>query len=290
MDLFLTCVVTGVTFGLIYALAGVGLVTIFRTSGYVSFAQGDIAAVALYVGIAAYNADLPYPLMALLVIGVAGLIGGLIGGLVVIPLERHGLLTAALATIGVGLTIQGIENVTINPEPRAFPSAGQQGAFDVGPVTLSVADVTAAVVSIGLFAALALFFRLSRTGTAMRAANDNSEAARHIGLSAYRLKGLSWVLGGALAGVCGLFVAPAYSLSPSSVNALLVFGFATVVLGGFDSVLGALLSGLIIGISTNLIAAYVAPGAVNFGMYLLLLGMLLVRPYGLLGQRPLERV
>jgi branched-chain amino acid transport system permease protein len=290
VDLFLTCVVLGTTTGLIYALAGVGLVTIYRTSGYVSFAQGDIAAVSLYVGWAAYHSGLPYPVMALLVVAVAALLGGVIGGVIVIPLEKHGLLTAAMATVGVGLTIQGLENVLVNPEPRAFPSVGSGGAFTLGPVDLTVADVTSGAVCLVLFGLLGVFFRFSKTGVAMRAANDNVDAARHIGLSGLRLKGLSWVLGGALAGVCGLFVAPAYSLSPSSVNALLVFGFATVVLGGFDSVLGALIAGLVIGISTNLMAAYLDHGVVAFGLYVLLLTMLLIRPNGLLGRRPLERV
>jgi branched-chain amino acid transport system permease protein len=290
VDLFLTSVILGVTLGLVYALAGVGLVVIYRTSGYVSFAQGDIAAVALYVGWAAYHGGLPYPLTALLVIGVGALLGGLVGGVIIVPLERFGHLTAALATIGVGLTIQGLENVAIDPEPRAFPSAGARAGLTIGPVTLSVADVTACVVSVILFVGLALFFRNSRTGMAMRAANDNPAAAVHVGLPGTRLKNLSWVLAGALAGVCGLFVAPFFSLSPTSVSAILVFGFATVVLGGFESVLGALVAGVIIGVTSNLLAAYLDPGLVTFGIYVLLLVMLLIRPYGLLGRRPLVRV
>ncbi len=290
MELFETSVILGVTIGLVYALSGAGLVVIYRTSGYASFTQGDIAAVSLYVGLFLYHSGLPYPVMALLVVAVGALLGGLIGGFVVVPLERFGPLTAALATIGVGLTIQGTENVVLNPDPVAFPSAGDAPALVLGPVTLSVANVVQAIVCILLFAALGAVFRFSRTGIAMRAANDNPNAAGHIGLPGKRLKVISWMLAGGLAGVTGLFVAPLYSLSPTSVNAILVFGFATVVLGGFESITGALVAGVVIGVASNLVAAYLNPQLVTFGVYAFVLFILLFRPYGLLGHRPLMRV
>ncbi|MEU7817616.1 branched-chain amino acid ABC transporter permease [Pseudonocardia sp. NPDC049154] len=290
MELFETSVILGVTIGLVYALSGAGLVVIYRTSGYASFTQGDIAAVSLYVGLFAYQSGLPYPVMAVLVVAVGALVGGLIGGFIVVPLERYGPLTAALATIGVGLAIQGTENIVLNPDPVAFPSAGDDPALTIGPVTLSVANVVQAVICIALFAVLGLAFRFSRTGIAMRAANDNPAAAGHVGLPGKRLKVISWVLAGGLAGITGLFVAPLYSLSPTSVNAILVFGFATVVLGGFESITGALVAGVIIGVASNLVAAYLDPQLVTFGVYALVLCVLLFRPYGLLGRRPLVRV
>jgi branched-chain amino acid transport system permease protein len=290
VELFETSVILGVTIGLVYALSGAGLVVIYRTSGYASFTQGDIAAVSLYVGLFLYQSGLPYPVMALLVVLVGALLGGLIGGFIVVPLERYGPLTAALATIGVGLAIQGTENVVLNPDPVAFPSAGDAPALTIGPVTLSVANVVQALVCVLLFVALGLVFRFSRTGIAMRAANDNPAAAGHVGLPGKRLKVISWVLAGGLAGVTGLFVAPLYSLSPTSVNAILVFGFATVVLGGFESITGALVAGVVIGVASNLVAAYLNPQLVTFGVYALVLLVLLFRPYGLLGRRPLVRV
>ena len=290
MVLFETSLILGITLGLVYALAGVGLVVIYRTSGYVSFCQGDIAAVSLYIGLACYKAGLPYPIMALVVVASGAVLAGVIGGFIVVPLERFGTLSAALATIGVGLAIQGIENLTVDATPQAFPSAGAQTAFTIGPVHLAVSDITSAVVSAALFVALGLFFRISRIGIAMRAANDNPAAAVHVGLSGKKLKHLSWILAGGLSGACGLFVAPIYSLTPVSVNALLVFGFATVVLGGFESVMGALVAGIIIGVTSNMLAAYLNTNLVTFGIYALLLVVLLVRPSGLLGRRTLVRV
>jgi branched-chain amino acid transport system permease protein len=292
MVIFETSLVLGVTLGLVYALAGVSLVVIYRTSGYASFCHGDIAAVSLYVGYLCHEAGLPYLVMALVVVATGAVLGLVIGAGVIVPLERFGHLSAALATVGVGLLIQGIENVTLSDlQPRPFPAAGGSGtAFTLGPVELHKSDVIAAVVCAALFIALGLFFKLSRVGVAMRAVNDNASAANHVGLSGRSLKYLSWGLSGALASVCGLFVAPIYSLTPYSVNALLVFGFATIVLGGFESVLGALVAGVVIGVASNMFAAYLDTNLVTFGVYVLLLVVLLFKPSGLFGRRALVRV
>jgi branched-chain amino acid transport system permease protein len=290
VDILLTGVILGIAIGLVYALVGAALVVIHRTSGYVSFAQGDIASASLYIGLFCYSAGFPYWLTAIVVIVVGALLGGVIGGLIVVPIERFGRLPAALATVGVGLAIQGIEALLLNTEARGFPSIGTGPALTLGPVTLSVADVVGAGVSALLFLGIGIFFARSRTGIAMRAVNDNEAAAAHMGLSAKRLKYLSWIIAGGLAGVTGLFVAPVYGLSPTTVNSLLVFGFATVVLGGFESILGALIAGIVIGVSGNLVAAYAQPALVTFAMYVLVLVILLFRPAGLLGRRRLERV
>lgn len=290
MEILQTSVILGVTLGLVYALVGAGLVIIYRTSGYVSFAQGDVASVALYVGFFCYSAGMPYWLMAVVVVSTGMVVGGLVGGLIVVPIERFGPIPAVLATAGAGLIIQGLEAVLLDTEARGFPSVGNGAALTLGPVTLSRADVLSVIVCVCLFVALGTFFKLTRVGVAMRAIQDHPVAAGHVGIPGRRLKYMSWVIAGGLAGVSGLFIAPAYSLNPSTVNALLVFGFATVVLGGFESILGAMIAGMLIGVSSNLVAALVEPGLVNFAVYALVISILLVRPSGLLGRRQIVRV
>ena len=290
MELFQTTLILGVTLGLVYALVGAGLVVIYRTSGYVSFAQGDIASVGLYVGLFAYTAGLPYWWTALIVIIVCCLLAGAIGRFIVVPLERFGKLSAALATIGIGLAIQGIEALVVTTDARGFPSVGDAIVLRIGPVGLSQANVAAMVIAVALFIALGIFFKSSKTGMAMRAVSDNPTAATHVGISGNRLKYLSWLIAGVLAGVTGLFVAPVYSLFPGSVNVLLVFGFATVVFGGFESITGSIIAGIVFGVVGNLVAAYLHPGLVTFAVYVIVLLVLLVRPSGLLGRKPLVRV
>lgn len=291
MNLLMTSVVLGIVTGMLYALSGAGLVVIYRTSGYVSFAQGDIAAIGLfaaYYGL--YRQEAPYVIVAVAVVVLCALVGGVLGSLLVVPMERFGTLSAALATIALGMMIQGGEGATVGGEPRAFPSVGREVAVRFGDVALSVSDLTVVAVSVAIFLALGLLFRRSRVGVAMRAVNDNPEAADLLGLPAAWLKRASWAIAGGLAGVSALFIVPIFSLTPTSVNAVLLYGFCAIVVGGFDSVLGALAGGLLIGIASNLTSAYVSPNLVTTAVYLTLLLVLLLRPYGLLGRRPIERV
>ncbi|MFR9804056.1 branched-chain amino acid ABC transporter permease [Pseudonocardia sp. RS010] len=290
MELLQTTIVVGVTIGLVYALSGAGLVVIYRTSGYVSFAQGDIAAVALFFGLWLYRSGLPYPVVAVAVVVMGGLVGGLIGGLVVVPMERFGLISAALATVAVSILIQGVENVTVGAEQRPFPSAGDDVALHLGAVGVSRSVLVSAIVCVVVFALLGLAFSRTRTGVAMRAVNDNRTAAEIMGIPAARLRRLSWVLAGALAGIAGLFVAAAYGLSPTSVTVLLVYSFAAIVVGGFESIVGALVAGIVIGVGSTLAAAYLSQNLVNTVVLVVLVAVLLVRPHGLFGRRPLLRV
>ncbi len=290
MDLLQTSIVSGVVSGMLYALAGVALVVIYRVSGYVSFAQGDIAAVALFLGYFLYEGGTPYLLVAAIVVATGAVLGGLIGRFIVIPMERFGLLAAAMATIAVAILLQGLEGAAFGGEARAFPSAGEGTAFTVGPVGLSWADVASFVVCGLIVAVLAAAFKYTRAGVAMRAVHDNPAAAEVLGIRAVTLKRVAWIVSGALAGVVGLFIAPIYSLTPMSINALLVYGFAAIVVGGFDSIVGAVISGIVIGIATNLTAAYISADLVTTSLFALLVLVLLFRPQGMFGKRPMVRV
>lgn len=290
MFLFESSLISGLVSGLIYALAGVGLIVIYRVSGYISFAQGDIAALALYVGYWLHEGGVPYAAVAVAVVVVGAILGGLLGTFVVVPFERFGLLVAAISTIGISITIQGFENLVFGSQARAFPSAGSGTAFSIGAVSLSKADVLSFVVCGVVVAVLSVGFRRTRAGVAMRAVHDHPEAALVLGINGLTLKRASWVVAGALAGVCGLFIAPIYALTPTSVNSILVFGFCAIVIGGFDSLVGAVVSGMLIGFLTNLTAAYISPDLVTTLMFVALVLVLLVRPHGIFGRRPIARV
>lgn len=290
MELLIPSLVLGVVVGVVYSLAGAAFVVIFRTSGYISFAQGDIAAVGLYVGLLSYTAGNGYLLTALITVVVASVLGGIIGAFVAIPLEKHGHLPAALSTIGVALIIGGVLNVTVGGDPRGFPNVSSETALTVGSVILSWSDVAGFLASAAIFIGLGLFFSRSHMGVSMRAVNDNRFAGQIVGIPDRRLKIVSWIVGGTLAGILGLFVAPILSLSPVSVNQLLVYGFCVIVIGGFSSIFGALIAGIGIGVISNLTAAYVDPNLVPTVLWLTMLTVLIFRPNGLLGRRELVRV
>jgi branched-chain amino acid transport system permease protein len=290
VDLLETALLLGVVSGLLYALSGAGLVLIYRTSGFISFAQGDIAAVGLFVAYFAFQAGAPYAVIVLVTVAACAVAAVLIGGLVVIPLGRQGALTAGLATIGVGILVQGIENFTVGNSSRPFPSVSNGVALRLGAVQIQTAHVVQIVVTVVVFVAMGIAFRRLTAGVALRALNEDPEAAELLGVPGRRLQLLSWLSAGVLAALAGLFIVPIYTLTPTSVNAILLFGFCAVVVGGFDSVAGALVGGLVIGVSANLVAAFIAPTLVTTVLYLTLLAVLLVRPHGLMGRAPLRRV
>ncbi|GAA1936355.1 branched-chain amino acid ABC transporter permease [Nocardioides hwasunensis] len=290
MELLQTSLILGVVVGIVYSLSGAGLVVIFRTSGYISFTQGDIAAVGLFVGLAAYNSGAGYVWTALLVIAVSTLVGGLVGALITVPLEKHGHLPAALSTIATALIISGLLNLTVGGDPRSFPEVSRSEALSILGVQMSWSDVAGVLVSASVFIGLGVFFSRSRMGVAMRAVNDNKLAGELLGVPDRRLKLVSWTVAGALSGLLGLFVAPILSLSTVSVNTLLVFGFCAIVIGGFDSIFGALVAGTAIGVMTNLTSTYLDPNLVPTVLWASMLLVLLVRPNGLFGRRKLVRV
>jgi len=289
MGLLETSLFLGVVSGLLYALSGAGLVLIYRTSGVVSFAQGDIAAVGLFVAFAVYSTGAPYALVALVAVVAAAVAGLMVGSAAVIPFERRGTLVAGLATIAVGILIQGSENATVGNAPRAFPSVSDAAGFHLHEVQIRVEQVVQVLVTAAIFVAMGAVIRYCRLGMALRAVNEDAEAAAMLGIAAIRLKRLSWAGAGALAGVAGLFIVPLYTLTPSSVNAVILFGFCAVIVGGINSMGGALLGGLLVGVSSNLVAAYWSPNFVTTALYLSLLLVLLVRPHGLLGRAPVRR-
>ena len=290
MDLLASALMLGIVSGLLYALSGAGLVLIYRASGYVSFAQGDIAAVGLFVSYALYTAGAPYVVIAVVTVVVCAVLAGVLAVTTVLPIEKHGALSAAMATIAVGIFLQGAATATVGTDARAFPSAGNRTMVSLGSVSLQQAQVVTLVVAALVFIGLGLAFKKSSLGVVVRAVNDSPRAAHLMGVPARRIKVLCWVAAGALAGLAGLFVVPLYSLTPTSVNAILLFGFCAIVIGGFDSVAGAVVGGIVVGLTANLTSAYISSGLVFVVIYLVLMAVLLVRPHGLLGQRPLERV
>ena len=290
MELLQTALLLGIVSGLLYALSGAGLVLIYRTSGFISFAQGDIAAVGLFTAYFVHEAGAPYIVTVLVTIATCAVAALVVGGLIVMPIGRQGALSAGLATIGVGILIQGIENATVGNSPRPFPAVTDGVAFHLGAVQIQTVHVVQILLTVTVFAAMGVAFRKLTAGVALRALNEDAEAAELLGVPGRRLRLLSWLAAGVLAALAGLFIVPLYTLTPTSVNAILLFGFCAVVVGGFDSVLGALIGGLIIGVSANLVAAFLSPNLVTTVLYLTLLTVLLFRPHGLMGRAPLRRV
>lgn len=291
MQLLGPTIVIGAITGLVYALSGAGLVVVYRSSKVINFAHGDIAAVGLYVAYQLAAAGAPYWEVAVCTIVVAAIAGLLVGGALSLPIARRWTVTeVGLGTIAISFIIEGILTQTSGGTDRAFPSLSNHVVFHLAEVGITWTDIATVIISLAAFTALGLWFRFSDIGVAMRSVSDNQEAASWLGLPVTRLRLVSWGVAGSLAGLAGLFIAPLYALSPSSMGTVVLFGFVAVVTGGFESIMGALIAGLAVGIVTNLTAAYVSVNLITPVMFLLMLLTLVLRPSGIFGRQRVVRV
>lgn len=283
--------ITGVVMGAIYAITGAGLVVIYRTTGVINFAHGDVAAVGLFCAYGALRLGAPYAVAAIVAVVAAAALSALLGAVIGSRLfRRRPVLDLIVLTISAGLILQGLEGVVVGQSVRTFPAVAEGTLTTIGGVSVRVSDVVVVAVCVVVFCALYLFFDRTRTGTSMRALNENGEATRLLGVPVTRLRTLAWVLAGGLAGVAGLFVAPVYSLQPASMEVLVVYGFAVVVAGGFESVVGALVCGILVGVLQNAVSVFASSKLVLIAVAAFMLVVLAIRPAGLLGRRPVVRV
>lgn len=290
MNALESSLILGALLGLVYAIAGAGLVAVYRTSNVINFALGDIATIGLYCALPLVNSGAPYWMVALVSVVVTGLASVLMGIGVSYISDRRNTLYANLATIGIALVIRGYIAYSQGSQARGFPSAGNHVLFHLGDVGIAVSDVVLVVVVVVCFGLMGLLFARTRTGAAMRALSESPSTARALGFATTRLNLMAWAIGGVLAGLAGVVVAPTYTLTPTSVNQIVVYGFAAVVAGGFASIWGALVAGVAIGVLSNLVAQYVSPSLVLFSVFVMMTAVLLVRPHGLFGRAPIERV
>ena len=287
-------VVAGLSSGGTYALLAVALVLIYRATGVVNFAQGEMAMFSTFIAWSLTDHGLSYwPAFALTV--VASLAGGVVlERLAIRPVERASVLTVAMITIGLFFLFNGLAFWIWSPEVKSMPHAFSNRPIHVLGVAFSIADLGIIAVSLGAVLLLWLFFRFTKLGLAMRAAALNPDSSRLVGVRVSWTIALGWGLAAALGAVAGLLAAPGLgSFDQNFMQPILLYAFAGAVLGGIDSALGAVLGSLMLGVFLNLIGTYVdwvgtdlrQPAALA-----VILAVLLLRPAGLLGRAEARRV
>lgn len=291
MTVLLQNVAGGLAVGSIYALAALGLVLIYKTTDVVNFAQGEMAMVstfATYVLLTAY--DLPYALSVLLALLFAGVLGALIERFIMRTVRQAPVLSQVIVTLGLFMILNGLAGLYFGYDPLSFPRALDGAPLVVGGVFFSPDSLLILGVAVGLALALYLFLKRSMTGVALRATAQKLEIARLMGVPVDRVFGLAWAMAAVLGAVAGILVAPKTALDPHFMGDVTVKSFAAAVLGGFDSLPGAVVGGLLLGVLENLVAGYISTAwktAFAFGMILL---VLVVRPTGLMGSVKCRKV
>ncbi len=287
----LELVVTGLAMGCIYALLALGFVLILNASGAINFAQGELVMLGGFV-IVWLVSDLALPWYAVLVLAAAAMVvlGVALERFAFRPLKGKPFVTVFISTIGVGIVLRNVALLVWGPTPRSLPALFQPDVIRWGGVVLSTQYLFIVGVTLALLLALQAFFVRTRTGVFMRAAAQDEEAARLLGVRTGRTMVLTFVLSSLLAGLAGFLLAPVFFVYPDIGHLLILKLFIAVVIGGFGSVPGAILGGLFLGLIEVLAAAYVSSLYKDVIAFAVLMAFLFVKPDGLLGEAISEKV
>lgn len=289
---FLEVLIGGLLSGVMYSLVAIGFVLIYKTSGVLNFAQGAMVLFAALTFVSLVEHGFPFAGSLAVTLAAMTVLGFGIERAVLRPLVNRSPMTLFMATLGLSWIIEGTAQLLWGTQVHRLDLGISNAPFEVAGVFISTFDLVAAAIAAAMVASLTAFFRFTRIGLAFRAVADDQYAALAVGLRLPLIWGTVWTAAGFVALVAGLLwgarLGVQFSLSLVVLKALPV-----LVLGGFDSILGAIVAGLVIGATEKLAEVYIGPffggGIETWFAYAIALVVLLVRPAGLFGQKLVER-
>jgi branched-chain amino acid transport system permease protein len=275
----------GIVQGAIIAMAATGFTLIYNATGVVNFANGPMMVFGANVGFIFYaTLHWPFALSAVMAVAAGAVLGAVTDRVVIAPLRQATLLMQVMSLVALALVLDSLLRLTFGAQPRNLPAFASTVATVPGlgwsPTDLIVMGVTLVVTTL-----LALFLRRTKAGLAMRATASNHVGVGLIGINPRNVALLSWTLGGGLTALAGILILPQVALVPGVGATLTFLGFAAVVLGGFGSLPGAVLGGLLIGVVDALVGHFIAAGYEPFVSLAIMMLVLAIRPAGLLGVR-----
>jgi branched-chain amino acid transport system permease protein len=288
--MFIQVLLSGIALGSIYGLVALGFAVVFKATDVFNFAQGMFVAFGAYFAVTAISLlGLPFPLAILFIVGAAALMGVLIQVFLIQPLSGRPMLSVIMLTIALSSAIRALIEIVYGPQGRTLTTHMPTGIIMLGQLRISQLHLTAALVSWACMAGFGAFFRYTSVGLLMRATADSHEAALVSGINVNVMNRLAWAIGCALAAVGGLFLGQLQIVS-TELEHIGLLALPAVVIGGMQSIPGAIIGGLLVGLIEQMSATYISPKSSDIVVYTLLLMILMVRPWGLFGQRELGRV
>ena len=281
---------SGLALGSVYGLVALGFTIVFKATDVLNFAQGTFVVVGAYLAVTAGTLlHWPFAATILFILAGAAVIGAGIQALLIRPLTGRPVLSIIMVTIALSIVLRAIIEIIFGPQPRVLETPLPTGAVVIAGIRMSQLHLAAAAVSWACVGAFALFFRFTTLGLQMRATANGHEAALVSGINVERVNRVAWAIGSMLAAVGGLFLGQ-LQLASTDLESAGLLALPAVVIGGMQSIPGAIVGGLMVGVIEQLSASYVSPRASDVFVYVLLLLVLMVRPWGLFGQRELGRV
>lgn len=289
---FLQLVISGIAQGCIYGLIALGFVLIYKATETVSFAQGELMMLGAFGGLAGMTLlGFPYWLAVPCAIAGMALFGLLLERLVIRPILGQPAFSIVMLTIGIGYVARGLITMIpgIGTETHTLPVPYKDQIWDLAGLVLNVEQMVVIAATAVLCALLYLLFRYSKLGIAMQAASQNQLAAYYMGIPVKRLNGIAWGLASAVAAIAGLLLAP-ITFVHANMGFIGLKAFPAAVVGGFSSLPGAIVGGLVIGIVESLSGFYLPDGFKDTAAYVMVLIMLVVKPTGLFGEKLRKKV
>jgi branched-chain amino acid transport system permease protein len=295
MEFFLQLVVSGFLTGSVYALMALGIVIIYKASSVFNFAHGSIVAFAAYL-IWHFLANLHFPILLTVVISLAviALLSYLIQRLILYPLTGQPVLAAIMATLALAEVVAGFVTLFWPGPARTYPKFMPTGTIQLGSVFITLEEIVNFVICALAFITFMLFFQKSKLGLTMRGTAEDHQLARSEGVKVNRIFVLAWFIAIIMAGIGGFLMAHMHGVNQEPLIALGMKSLAVVILGGMESIMGAVIGGLAIGLLEAIGAGYLDPlvggGLEEVFPFIILLIVLLIKPYGLFGYKRIERV
>ena len=290
MSEFLHQLTSGLATGGIYACVALALVMIYQATRHINFAQGEMAMFSTFIAWALIDSGVSYWLAFLLTVVISFVIAAAIEFAIIRPLHKAPELSIVVVFIGLLVIFHSLAGWLFGNTMKEFPSPFAADAW-YGSILMSAHQVGAIVVALVMVALLFSLFSFSSLGLALRASAQNPASSRLVGINVENMLLLGWGLAGAIGAVADMMVAPVVFLDPNMMTGVLIYAFAGALIGGIDSPIGAVLGGLLVGVLENLIGTYLVGTELKLSVALVLIvGVLIIRPSGILGRKITTRV
>jgi branched-chain amino acid transport system permease protein len=290
LQVFAQLSVNGIAVGAIYALVALGLVLTYKATEVLNFAHGDLLAVSAFTAWGLITVvGMPFWWALLATVALAALLAYGIDAVVVRRIAGQPQFAGVMLTIALAFMLRGLISMGFGPESRNYPTPWTGQTTHVGGIAIANLQLVIVGMSLAVTAALLLFFRSTRLGMAMQAASQNQLAAYLTGVRVKRVNSMVWALSGATAALAGVLLAP-ITLVDISLWFVVLKALAALVLGGFGSIAGAIVGGLLIGLIEQYAGVYLPDGFKDIVAYVVLIAVLVIRPHGLLGEAHGKRV
>jgi branched-chain amino acid transport system permease protein len=292
MEFFIQLLINGLSIGFLYGLSAMGFVMIFKSSSVLNFAHGELLAMGAFIFLTLVTwANLPIWLAFLVTLLGCFILGFIVERLFLRPLIGEPLIFVIMLTVGLASMFKGLMLLLWGGNLRTYPDFLPQWlGLTFGYVTVPPVYVMALIIGVVFLALFGLFFKYSSQGIYMRSVADNQKAALSLGVHVRKVFALSWGIAALVAGMSGIVLGIINGINVHDLSAIGLKVFPVVILGGLDSIVGAVIGGIIIGLLETFTGGYLSPSLRDVVPYIVLVFILLVKPYGLFGLVEIERV